>query len=62
MGRDLILWKPQEITNNVVLGQYCRTYQNILTQFDEFFVEDILSIMAPKKTIRWRHRRASKAC
>jgi hypothetical protein len=49
MGRDLILWKPQEITSNVVLGQYCRTYHNILTQSNEFSVANILSIMAVEK-------------
>jgi len=48
MGSDLIFWKPQEITSNVV-GQYYRTYQNILTQSNEFFVVDILSIMAIEK-------------
>lgn len=49
MGRNIILWKPQESTSNVVLGQYYRTYQNILTQSNEFFIVDILSIMAVEK-------------
>jgi hypothetical protein len=49
MGRNLILWKPREITSNVVLGQYYRTYQNILTQSNDFFVVDILSIMVVEK-------------
>jgi hypothetical protein len=49
MGRNLIIWKPQEITNNVVLGQYCKTYQNILTQSNDFLVVDISSIMVAEK-------------
>jgi hypothetical protein len=48
MGIDLILWKPQSIPNNVVLGWYCRTYQNNLSQL-KFFVVGVLSIMATNK-------------
>ncbi len=48
MGSNLVLWKPQSILNNVVLGEYCKTYQNNLTQL-EFFVVGVLSIMATEK-------------
>jgi len=48
MGTNLILWKPQSILNNVVLGQYYKTYQNNLSQL-EFFVLGVLSIMATEK-------------
>jgi uncharacterized protein YuzB (UPF0349 family) len=48
MGTDLVLWKLQSIPNNVVLGYYCRTYQNNLSQ-SKFFVACVLSIMATEK-------------
>jgi hypothetical protein len=48
MGTNLILWKPQSILNSVMLGQYCRTYQNNLSQL-KFFVVGVLSIMATEK-------------
>jgi hypothetical protein len=36
------------ILNSVMLGQYCRTYQNNLSQL-KFFVVGVLSIMATEK-------------
>jgi hypothetical protein len=48
MGTNSIFWKPQSIPNCVMLGQYCKTYQNNLSQL-KFFVVGVLSIMAIKK-------------
>jgi hypothetical protein len=62
MGRDLILWKPQEIANNVVLGQYCTTHHNILTQYlMSFMWQMFYQLWQLKRIIQWRQRRASKA-
>ncbi len=50
IGTNLILWKPESIPDSVVLGQFCKTYSNNLSQLN-FFVVGVLSIMATKNII-----------